>query len=334
MSRNPSIECRVTRGDHVESRHIAYAVMVDADGDVLWSAGDPDYVTCIRSALKPFQAAASVLAGAVDAAGFTDRELALMCASHNGEKAHTETAQAMLKKLGFSVNVYEFGTHPPYDRSTRNTLVRSGQSFTPFHNNCSGKHAGMLALAQHLRANPAGYTSQTHPVQTTIFDYVHKLLGVQPAGMSIDGCSAPTPFLSLRDIARLFQKLVAQDTGELQRIYQAMTLHPYLVAGRNRFDTDFLSALNGRGVTKVGGESVRGVGLRLENGKTVGLAVKVLDGHPRANPVATMALLTHLRLLTENERDRLNDYKMKSLTNHRRISIGSISANVLDRSDY
>ena len=159
------IYCKVTRGNHVESQHLIYAVAVNEGGEIVFSTGDPDYQTCIRSSLKPFQAAASVHAGAVKSSGFTDEELALMCASHNGEEIHVKTAKSMMNKLGFSKDHYECGIHAPYDKESKIALLHKKKDYSPFDNNCSGKHAGMLALAKHLGVKPAGYTNRDHPVQ-------------------------------------------------------------------------------------------------------------------------------------------------------------------------
>jgi len=320
------IYCKVTRGNHVESQHSVYAVAVNEVGEIIFSTGDPDYQICIRSSFKPFQAAASVHAGAVKSAGFTDTELALMCASHNGEEIHVKTAKSMMNKLGFSKDHYECGIHAPYDKESKIALLHKKKDYSPFNNNCSGKHAGMLALAKHLGVKPAGYTNRDHPVQKTIFDLLRIYSGQNEFVTAIDGCSAPTPFMSLHSIALLFQKLASGQYAELKEVYQAMAHHPYLVAGRNRFDTDFIKVMKGKAITKVGGEAVRGVAIRNKNGETFGLALKVLDGNQRANPVATLALLDHLKFIEEEDLAELKDYRNPKLFNHRKIQTGDISA--------
>jgi L-asparaginase II len=213
------IYCKVTRGSHVESQHSIYAVAVNEVGEIIFSTGDPEYQTCIRSSFKPFQAAASVHAGAVKSAGFTDEELALMCASHNGEEIHVKTAKSMMNKLGFSKDYYECGNHAPYDTESKIALLHKKKDYSPFNNNCSGKHAGMLALAKHLGAEPAGYTNRDHPVQNTIFDLLRIYSGQNEIVTAIDGCSAPTPFMSLHSIALLFQKLASRQYAELEEVY-------------------------------------------------------------------------------------------------------------------
>jgi len=318
--------CNVTRGGNIEGRHEVYAVAIDEGGQIIFSAGDPDYVTCIRSSLKPFQASASILAGATDAAGFTTAEIALMCASHNGEDIHVNTAKGMATKLACDSSSYECGSHAPYDKDARKQSRESG--FTPFHNNCSGKHSGMLALAKHLGADQKGYVNYDHPVQQSIFEQLRRLTGKTDFPHGIDGCSAPTPFLSLMEIALLFQTLGSGKYPELNTAYDAMKTHPYLVAGRERFDTDFISALRGRAVTKVGGEAVRGMVIKTEKYGIVGIAQKILDGAQRANESAVMTILNHLHLLKPDEIKPLQKYNKKQLFNHRNIHIGDVEAEI------
>ena len=322
------ILCRVTRGELTESIHVAFAVAIDETGQPFYSTGDPQYLTCIRSSLKPFQAAASVKAGAVDAAEFNDEELALMCASHKGEKIHVKTAQSMLTKLGLTVDDYECGSHFPSDTLTRHRMIREDKEAQPLHNNCSGKHAGMLALAKHLGQGTANYIKKDHPVQRTILEYVQDVSGLEMIPTEIDGCSAPTPFMTLETIAGMFQTLAAGNEPELKRVFKAMCSCPDLVGGSNHFDTNFIKALTGRGVTKVGGESVRGIALKTQDKGSVGIAIKILDGNFRALPVATMKLLEHLELLTEEELQNLDKFRTKILKNHNQIEIGRIEAHV------
>ena len=322
------ILCRVTRGELTESIHVAFAVAVDETRQPFYSTGDPQYLTCIRSSLKPFQAAASVKAGAVDAAEFNDDELALMCASHKGEKMHVKTAQSMLTKLGLTVDDYECGSHFPSDTLTRHRMIKEDKEAQPLHNNCSGKHAGMLALAKHLGQGTANYIKKDHPVQRTILEYVQDVSGLEMIPTEIDGCSAPTPFMTLETIAGMFQTLAAGNEPELKRVFKAMCSCPDLVGGSNHFDTNFIKALTGRGVTKVGGESVRGIALKTQDKGPVGIAIKILDGNFRALPVATMKLLEHLELLTEEELQNLDKFRTKILKNHNQIEIGRIEAHV------
>ena len=322
-----NLYCNVKRGGNIESRHEVYALAIDEDGKIIFSTGNPDYFTCIRSSLKPFQASAAILEGATESAGFTNEEIALMCASHNGEEIHVKTAKAMIDKLELNVSYLECGCHPPYDVDARNRAREIG--FTPFHNNCSGKHSGMLSLAIKLGAKTNNYVSYNHPVQQKIFEQLKRLTGKNNFSYGVDGCSAPTPFLTLKEIAKLFQVFGLNKFPELTTTYNAMAEHPYLIAGKDRFDTDFNKTMNGRGITKVGGEAIRGMVIKTAKYGVVGIAQKILDGNQRANETAIMTILDHLDLLQAAEKEKLQKYKTKKLFNHSKIYIGDIKGIII-----
>ncbi len=191
------ILCKIHRGDFIESIHVAYAVVVNEAGEILYSNGDPDYFTCVRSTLKPFQASAAVKEGAIKTAGFNSEECALMCASHNGEDIHVKTAEGMLQKIGYDTSNYECGTHFPYDKESKIKLIQNDEKPSALHNNCSGKHAGMLCLAKHLQVDPKGYTDPDDPVQQLIINQTKQFSELNDFPLAIDGCSAPVPFLPL-----------------------------------------------------------------------------------------------------------------------------------------
>ena len=316
------LQCNVTRGKNIESIHEVYAVVIDEDGKTIFSSGNPNQQTCIRSSLKPFQASAAILIGATTSAEFNKEEIALMCASHNGEEVHVKIAQRMARKLKLNISDYECGSHAPYDTASR--IKASTTGFTAFHNNCSGKHSGMLALAKHLNTETKNYISYSHPVQQTIFKQLQRLTDKKKLPFGIDGCSAPSPFLSLIETAKLFQLLGQQTFPELTVAYDAMATHPYLIAGKNRFDTDFNETMKGRGITKVGGEAIRGMVIKTDEYGIVGIAQKILDGSQRANETAIMTILNHLNLLKPEEKVSLKKHEKKKLFNHRKKHIGYI----------
>ncbi len=320
------IACRVTRGDHTESIHIAFAVVVDSSGNPIFSTGDSQYFTCIRSSLKPFQAAASVKQGAVEAAGFNMQELALMCASHKGQRMHQNVVSKMLEKLGMTVNELECGSHYPSDKMTKNQLIFEKTRPRAIHNNCSGKHAGMLAIAKHLGYPINNYINKNHPVQKTIIKYVKSITGLKDIATEIDGCSVPTPFLTLQTIAEMFQMLASGTRPELEQVYNAMSQYPEMIGGSNHFDSIFINSLKGRGITKVGGEAIRGIAIKTENQGPIGIAIKILDGNFRAMPVIVMKLLEHLGLLMKDELTKLDKFRTNVLTNHNGIEYGRMEA--------
>tara|TARA_B100000508_G_C11399356_1_gene247498 strand:- start:203 stop:913 length:711 start_codon:yes stop_codon:yes gene_type:complete len=230
----------------------------------------------------------------------------------------------MLKKLGYTSEAYECGAHPPADISSRHKLIQLGMKPTPLHNNCSGKHAGMLSLAKYLVGEPKGYINPDHPVQKAIRNLLQDYTGIEEIPMEVDGCSAPTSFFTLDTIARLYQILSSGKYYELERAYNAMVSYPYNVAGKGHFDTKFIEALRGKGVTKGGGESIRGIAMRDRDGKNLGIALKVLDGNARAMPIATLKLLEHLDLLTKVELSKLDEFRKRDRKNCREKKIGQI----------
>tara|TARA_B110000003_G_scaffold275990_1_gene320360 strand:+ start:383 stop:1363 length:981 start_codon:yes stop_codon:yes gene_type:complete len=322
------ILCRVTRGELTESIHVGFAAAVDERGEVFYSTGDAQHLTCIRSALKPFQAAAAIESGAIDSAGFNSKELALMCASHNGEKIHLNTLGSMLEKTGFLTEHLKCGSHMPLSSLVRKEMLIQGIEPNARHNNCSGKHAGMLAFAKYLEEDFVDYTNKNHAVQERIMTYVKTLLGSKKIPLEIDGCSAPTPFLTIGMIATLFQKLGSGQKEELDRVFNAMVENPLIVGGEKNFDTKFIESLKGSGVTKVGGESVRGITIKTKNRGCIGLAIKILDGNFRVLPIATIKLLEHLELLDEVQIDSLSKFKNKKIMNHNGDEVGRIEAHI------
>ena len=172
------------------------------------------------------------------------------------------------------------------------------------------------------------YTNREHPTQRYILNYISTLLGNDNIPSEIDGCSAPTPFLTLEAMALLFQKLGSGQKEELNRVYDAMTEHPILVGGSNNFDTHFIKTMNSTGLTKVGGEAIRGIIIKTKDKGCVGLAIKVLDGSSRALPIATIKLLEHLKLLNKDQIKKLSESKNDEIKNHNGDKVGRIEAHL------
>ena len=302
----PPLTVEYWRGDVLESQHEVHAVLVDGAGATLASAGSPALLSTARSALKPFQLWAGLSRGVGETLSFSPEEVAFMCASHNGEPKHVALCEALLKKLGREVSALECGSHAPYHAPSAETVLRQGGAFTPAHNNCSGKHCGILAFAEHLEATHSSYLGADHPTQVAIFESVRALLQIErPLSFGVDGCSLPTPALQLDELARLFSSLASARTQPggahdpaLERIFQAMNQAPDLVAGTGRFDTEMMRAYPGQVVSKVGGEAIRGLALRSSSGACYGVALKVRDGAMRALHPATLAFLARYGMIS------------------------------------
>ncbi|NJM29765.1 MAG: asparaginase [Rhizobiales bacterium] len=323
MFPNPII-AEVTRGGIVESRHAGAFAVADANGEIVMAAGDIGRPVYPRSAIKALQCLAVIESGAADRFGFTPEEIALCCASHGGEADHVRVARAMLARVGVAEDAYECGAHWPGDHAAHDAAVRAMDKPLAVFNNCSGKHAGMLALARQLGLNERNYTSRDHPVQRAIASAIGSLceedLGAAPCG--IDGCSVPTWALPLRSLARGFAKLAAPDHAAGQRIFAAARAHPFMIAGTNRFDTVLMTKVP-RAFVKTGAEGVY-CGAVTHAG--LGFALKCDDGATRAAEVAIASLLASLECWTAAERASLRELSHSHLHNWREIEVGEVRA--------
>ena len=323
---------QVIRGDTVESWHRVHAVVVDGAGNVVHAVGDPDLVTYLRSAAKPFQTVPLLTTGAADAFGLTDRELAVACGSHHGEPRHVEVVQGMFAKAGLSPDLLLCGTHAPRSKAAKAALA--GGKATPCHHNCSGKHAGMMMLQKHLGGDPARYLDVDSPAQRAIHASLVEVAGVPlgALGIGTDGCSAPNFALPLRAAALLFARLampqgVPDATAHaLRRLARAMAAHPEMVGGEESLDTDLMNAGEDRLVSKAGAEGCEGVG-DLASG--MGLFLKVEDGAARAVAPATLEALRQLGWLEARAFEVLGDWWMPTLTNWSGRAVGRVKP-VLD----
>jgi L-asparaginase II len=293
----------VTRGARVESAHRGAAILVDAKGGVLFSAGDVDLPVYPRSAVKALLALPMVETGAAARLGLSDAEIALACSSHSGEEDHVAAATSMLAKAGRDESVLECGVHwPSYDGATR-ALAAAGRTPTALHNNCSGKHSGFICLACDRGDDPKGYVKPDHPTMKVITAALAEMTSTRldESNFAVDGCSIPTYAIPLRAMALAFarfgsgQGLAADRAAAAARIRAAVAAQPRMVAGTNRFDTKVIAALGERVFVKGGAEGVH-CGTIPELG--VGFAVKCDDGAGRAADVVTAALIA--RFLPNN----------------------------------
>lgn len=319
---------RIMRGDRVESVHRAEAVIVDDTG-VLFQTAEPEYRTYTRSTVKPFQAYPLVESGAAAAAGITRKELAVICASHNGEPVHVETVQHLQARTGLTEEQLLCGAHKPMDEQAAEELLRNRAPVRPIHNNCSGKHTGMLLAARHQGLPLADYVNPDHPLQRQITALIGDLIGRRDIHLGIDGCSAPTFYLTIREIAVLFQNLADNTNKTLSTIFEAMAGEPYLVAGRSRFDTALMQVMDGAAVSKVGAAGVRGLALR-RDGKAYGIGLKVRDGSMEVSPPLLLALLEHLGWTAPGAHQELQPFYRPDIRNYRGLVVGRIEAEVTE----
>ncbi len=331
----PLVEVR--RGAITESRHRGHIVAVDSVGVIVARLGTPETVTFMRSSAKPHQTIPLITSGAAERFQLTDREIAIACGSHSGQPVHAETVAGMLRKIGLDAGALRCGLHEPFDRETAQELRERGETASILQNNCSGKHAGMLALAVHLDAPVDTYDQPENPVQLAAVHVVSQFSGfpVEDIAVGVDGCGVPVFGLTVRAMALMYARLVAppaefdaKTTEACRRIVAAMGDYPELVGGtRERFDTEVMRATGGRVVSKVGAEGVYTAGvLPCERWpKGLGLAFKIEDGEDRrARPTVAIESLRQLGVLDEEALNALTPYSRFPIHNHRGDKVGEI----------
>jgi len=316
----------VTRGNRVESRHRGAIAVFDADGRSVFSAGDVDKAIYPRSAVKAIQALALVESGAADAFGYGKRELALAQASHGGEPAHVATAVAMLKAAGLDEGALECGTQWPSHSASAAALSTAGEKPSALHNNCSGKHAGFLAVVRHKGFPIEGYVKPDHPVQRLIRDVMESLTGAAHLAddCGIDGCSIPTYAVPLTALAAGFarfgsgQGLEPERATAARRIFDAAIAEPFYIAGTGRFCSEAITAMQGDALVKTGAE---GVFCGAMPNAGLGIAIKCDDGASRA---AETMMANLLLVLGRHGNAILRHWANPPLLNRRDIRIGEI----------
>ncbi|MEJ6021046.1 asparaginase [Ramlibacter sp. PS4R-6] len=313
------------RGGTRENVHFGAVAVCDTRGRVLASAGDAQWLTFTRSTLKAMQALSFMESGGAQALRFTPPELALMCASHNGEPVHVETAQAMLDKAGLTYKRLRCGCHVPY-------YVEQGVGPAPAHidermHNCSGKHSGFLAHCVHSGWDVATYLEPAHPLQQSVRAHVARAAGLDASQMKmgIDGCSAPNYAMPLTALARSYARLASGERdGEFgasfAQLAAAMTAHPHLVSGTGRNDLAFMQAGRGDWVTKVGAEGVQ-VFASASRGEA--FAIKVSDGNKPALYAATVEVLAQLGWLDDAQREALRPWRGEDIPSIRGDVVGA-----------
>ncbi|WP_017653613.1 asparaginase [Fortiea contorta] len=287
-----ALEVRLLREGLIESRHIVQAVVCDERARVLSVAGNSETASFVRSALKPFQALAITTTGTLERYHLSDRDLAIITSSHKGTVEQVR-------------QVFNILWRADIDPTTLQCPIPEGKS-SPLEYNCSGKHAGMLAVCQQRHWPLTNYLERKHPVQQLILGKVAELLRM-PAAEFIsahDDCGAPTYLMQLGQMASLYALLAASNNLDMERIVRAMTHHPALVAGDGEFDTELMRLCPGELLSKAGAEGVQCIA-RL--GEGMGLAIKVMDGAKRAKYAVAIHLLQQMGWISPSVAESLSE---------------------------
>jgi L-asparaginase II len=340
VTKAPPVLARVFRGPHVESAHRGSLAVSDETGKVVAACGDPEIPVYVRSAAKPFQALPLLAAGGERRFRLDDAAIALMCASHGGEPAQVRLARDLLRRGGFRPEDLQCGAHAPMHEPSARELVRRGETPTVLHNNCSGKHAGLLLACRLLELDPSDYANSAHPLQRRIRALLARYARIPESRISVavDGCTLPVFRLPLSALATAYASLLAERARDEDpplaaaraRIVRAMLRRPDMVAGTGRFTTAFISAGKGRWIGKEGAEGVYAVALRPEGkrGRPLGLVYKIEDGSARARDAVTLAALERIGRLPLEIRRALASYAEPVVLNARGGEVGRIEADV------
>ena len=320
----------VTRGDVVESSHRVHVAVYHADQGLIASTGNPAHQSFVRSAIKMFQVLPFVEARGAEHFRLTGEELAVCTASHGGEPFHVAAARSILAKACVNEDALACGAHWPLHEPTAHAMIAAGKSPGRVHNNCSGKHAGMIAFCVQQQWSTNGYQRPAHPLQQRIRSTLARWMRVDAGEMAlgVDGCGLPTFAIALDAVAEGCARFAAasSESGSGPAIIvQAMTRHPEFVAGTDRLDTDLMRIANGRVFAKVGAEGFYCAGAPAMK---LGVALKAEDGAKRAAEPALLAMLHHFDVLSGEELSRMHKYSQAEILNTRQEVVGRIRTRI------
>ncbi|MBK9235391.1 MAG: asparaginase [Rhodoferax sp.] len=324
MNLAPLIE--LTRGGTRECLHFGAVAVVNRHQRLLAHAGDPHWLSFTRSTLKALQALPFIQGGGAAHFGFLPQQVALMCASHNGEDGHVVQVQGMLDKAGLSYKALRCGCHVPGIFTQLETAPPPDLRYDERHNNCSGKHAGFLAYCVQHGLDLEDYLEPMHPLQQAIRRDVARAVGLDPQDLrlGIDGCSAPNYAMPLSALAygyaRLASGVLDDEFGvSFSTLGEAMTAHPDMVSGQRRNDLAFMQAGRGDWVTKVGADGVQVVASK---SRGEAFAIKIIDANKPALFAASVEVLEQLGWLDDAQRESLLPWRAQPLFNARGLLVG------------
>ena len=321
----------VFRGAMVENIHRGDIVVVDYKGKITAGVGDAGKLTYFRSAAKPFLALNVILSGAAEHYGFTDRELAIMCASHRGEEYHVEVLESIVDKVGLPTEVLHCGIAEPFSRPAAIKMYRDNQSVTPLHCNCSGKHLAMLAVCKYKGDPLENYYTISHPVQQDGLTILEKFTGVdkQEIIIGIDGCTVPVHGIPLYNMALAYARLanpclMGSECGSaVHRLTNAIMTNPDMLSGQKAFCTDLMTAGHGDILGKVGADGVYCISLPKQG---LGIAVKIEDGDTRSGHIVAANTLKQMGLLSPQQLASLAKYLQTPVVDNYKNEVGKFKA--------
>ena len=321
----------VYRGELIESIHQGDIAVMNDKGDLLAEFGDSEMITYWRSSAKPVQALPVVSSGAADKYNLTDKELAVMCASHSGEDQHVEVVRSILKKIGLKESDLNCGTHPPFHKKTARRIWKEGKKPSLIRNNCSGKHAGMLTMCQYNDWDLEDYQKMGHPLQKNLLNVISEITEYPEEKIytGVDGCGVVVYGLPLKNMAFAFARLTNPKSLPEKyreaaiRITRSMEKYPELIGGTKRFNSELVEVGKGEFFAKSGAQAVFCVG---HEEKNIGLALKIRDGSSRGVKPAVVEAMEQLDLLSKKQLELLQNYHEYIIENHHDVKVGQAVA--------
>ena len=325
---NP-ILVEVIRGGVLESFHRGAVCVVNQQGEIVFSLGDPYQLCYPRSAMKFVQALPLIELGGIEKFGFTPEEIAIMCGSHNGEEEHLRVVNSILNKIGLKPENLGCGSQYPTHKKDSNRLIIAGEKPGAMYNNCSGKHAGMLALCQLLEEPVSDYLNPKHPIQQLILEYVEQMYEYPKNKMvcALDGCTAPIYSIPVYNQALCFKNLADPGAFSLERqkacktIMEAVSTYPFMVAGSKRYCTDLMQVCAPQIIGKTGAE---GIFCLLLTEQKMGVCIKIDDGKMLPQYNVAQAFVEATGLFSKEQLAPLNTYKTDNLYNLNQLQTGEI----------
>jgi L-asparaginase II len=329
MSSRPEVLVNVTRGSLIESRHYGHIAVVDSRGILVAAVGDPFYRTYLRSSAKPLQTLAVILSGAADRYGFTDCELSVMSASHYGEDFHRKAVLSILEKAGCTPAELLCGSVFSLNNDYALKMALQGHDENPLFSDCSGKHAGMLAVCKHKGWDTANYTDPNHELQKYVTEIIAEMseTPVSEIDMAIDGCGSPVHGMPLYNMANAFARFaspqsLSQNTAKAcERVFAAMVNCPEMVSGTGGFCTELIKNTHGNLIGKIGAEAVYVVGIKKQQ---LGIAIKLEDGNLWRIAPAVVHTLKELKILDDSELDALRSFLVMENRNKHGQIVGEV----------
>jgi L-asparaginase II len=319
----------ILRAGIVDCVHRGDIVVANSNGQILYKAGNADRLTFFRSSQKPFQAIALLETGIAEKYDLDLKEIALITASHSGEKEHIQVLEGMMKKIGINSDSLKCGIQEPFGKEAAMELVQKGEKATKMHCNCSGKHTGFIAASKILGLPVEDYDQPWSTIQQEVDKIISLFTRVKIEDLKkgVDGCGLPVHAVPLKNIAYSYANLCNPEfmLGKYKKsqnyIFSAMTMYPEMIAGKGRFDTALMKRFGDRLISKMGSGGLQCIGFP---GKSVGIAIKIDDGSLKALPSITLEVLRKLKLISDDEVQEMKEYWKPDVKNLNGETVGEI----------